>query len=273
MTAPNSKAKRSPAARLKRKIANKFRGKRETFPHMDAALAPPRVRLADAEIESFQVACVDEMHPIHFIRQGHALKAIITPCGIASSRAAWNLGADTCYKIVALAQGMVGDKPVMPAAQLPVNREGLIDSTGVVLRAVGDSAALQYHKALRIERLKRRRDMVTDPQTRVGKQGFVWDRAELTRLALPKLIARAAGEGAEVAIDGRRVYIHLPGHEVPSCCVYDTGSWGVGPGPQAPDGIYRALKRWAKTIEQHSQVRGTRDAYLTTPGYRPARSF
>jgi hypothetical protein len=274
VTAPNSKAKRSPAERLKRKIAKKFRARRERFPHEDAALAPPRVRLAGAEIESFQVACADVMHPIHFVREGDTLKAIVTPCGIASSRAAWNLGADTCYKVIALAQGMVGDKPVMPPSELPADRTGITDMTGVVLRAVGDSAALAHHKALRRDRLKRRHGLITNAGltsaltrgARAGKQGIGWDRTTLTRAALPKLIAQAAGEGAKVWLEGRRAYVQLAGQEVPSCCVFDTDSWACGPGPQAPDAVYRALKRWTKLIQQFA---GDARAPLRTPGFQP----
>ncbi len=256
MTSPASKAKRSPAERLARRIARAFKAKRVARAHRmtpeELTALPPRVRLAGAELKTFQVACGEGMHRIHVIRKNDTVKAIITPCGIPAARAAWNLGGDTCYKAVALIQSIIGDRPgVVRDTQLRVDERGLLDATGVVYNAIGGSDTLNRNKRLRRERIAR-------------MFGKPWDRSKLTRAALPTLIAQAAPPGTKITIEGRRVYVQVPGTEMPSCCVYDTGSWGVGPGPQAPDSVFAVLKCWTKVLAANTEdIRGPN---LTGPG-------
>lgn len=253
---PTSKVsrKRSPAQRLKRKIRKVFaKRKAAAKPAPPAEPVPPRVRLPGAVLETLQVKCADVVHPLYVVRLGHATKAIITPCGLRATVAAYNLGGDTCGRVVELLlnelQGRITrDKP-----------EVLIDEQGLILRAVGDSAAMQAQTELR----RRRRERAASVD--------IWaaERRALVTAALPKLVARAAGPGAEVWFDGRRCYIQIPGQEVPSCYLYDTGSWGVGPGPQAPDAVWSMLKRWATMISSHALSAQHRGISMMTPGYRP----
>ncbi len=261
MTAPTSKRKASLSLkeRVRRAWDRKMRKSTQEAPYIEQ----PRVRLrgSEVEIESFRVLCGEGSHPIHFIRDGHTLKAILTPCGIAAARATWNLGegkGESCHRIITQAQVFVGRVP--PTGRPPsINAAvaGLtMDTTGIILRAVGDRPALEAIEKLRAARRKQRNYVA-------------WDRTELTIAALPKIVAQAVGPGYEVWFHGYRCYIQAPGQTVPSCYVYNTGTWGVGPGPQGPDAAYHALRQWSKILGVHMNLAEKLGVAMQTPGFRP----
>jgi hypothetical protein len=248
---PTSKRKPQNAAqKLKRKVRRMFKKRRAR--KAPAEPTPPQVRLPGAALETFKVKCVELMHAVHVVRSGHAVKAIITPCGVRATIAAHNLGADTCAKFV------------LPLLDLLRGQPGALSEMNiddrVWIKRAADEGALDT-----IENLRRER------RTRANAHRNLWadERRALTVAALPKLIAHAAGPGAEVWFQERRAYIQFPGQETPSCYVYDTGSWSAGPGPQAPDHVWHALKRWARQIESVAREAKFRGISAMTPGYRP----
>jgi hypothetical protein len=229
----NKTLARAKAKAKARHKARKRKARRQAPAIVRDANAPPRVRLADATVETLQVMCAEILHPVHIVRRGVHVKAIITPCGVRATLAAYHLGGDTCGYFVLLLRDFLSDASTTRSTK---TRPGLVDELGHITRVCGDHIAYQTRDNWRV----RRAQLANEPS---------WDRNKLTLPALEKLVARAAGPGAKVNFSENEIRVSVPEHDTESRYLYIVDSWGLGGGPGVP-AIGAALKRWSKRIQE-----------------------